>query len=263
MIDLERHGPWALVAGASEGIGEHFARQLAAAGFDLVLVARREPVLSELAASIRSDAGVEIRTVALDLTAADASERVADATADIEVGLLVYNAGADSGPVAFCDRSMEDVMRQLSLNVVTPTQLCHHFGELMRGRGRGGIVLLGSMAGVAGSALVATYAATKAYDQVLAEGLWKELQGDGVDVLCLVAGATATPAHARTGARVDEDHMDPADVAAAGLAVLGEGPTHTASPELAAGFDFLRSLPRAQAVDIMSEGTRGVFGLDG
>jgi short-subunit dehydrogenase len=264
MIDVRKHGPWAVIAGASEGIGEQFARQLAQVGINVVLISRRREVLDPLADSIRRESGVEVRVLPLDLTADDATAAVVTATRDIEVGLLIYNAGADVGPTAFHDRSLDQVMHFVKLNVVTPTQLCHHFGGLMRTRRRGGIILVGSMAGLGGSALIVTYAATKAYDHALAEGLWKELKEYDVDVLAVVAGATATPAHARTGATHGEGfpRMDPADVARTGLEWLGRGPIRAASDELQQGYDAMRALPTEQIIEFMSMGTRAIYGLD-
>lgn len=267
MTSPERYGPWAVVAGASEGIGEHAARQLAADGFSLVLVSRRAEVLGALRASILAavrPGSIAIRCVALDLAAPDAAPQLAGAVADVEVGLLFYNAGADTGPVAFCDRPLDDVLAMVRRNVDTPTALCHTFGRAMRARGRGGIVLVGSMAGVSGSALVATYSATKAYQQVLAEGLWRELRDDGVDVVAVIAGATATPAHARTGAVVSAQYppMAPEVVAANALAALAHGPVRGASDELDATFAALRGLPREQVIEMMSAGTRAIYGLD-
>jgi short-subunit dehydrogenase len=266
MIERGKHGPWAVIAGASEGIGEQFARQLAEIGIGVVLVSRRQEVLDELADSIRKERGgsVGVRAVALDLTDRDAAARLAAQTSDLEVGLLVYNAGADTGPVAFHDRTLDEVMHFVNLNVVTPTQLCHHYGKLMRDRRRGGIILVGSMAGLSGSALIATYAATKAYDHALAEGLWRELAEHNVDVMTLVAGATATPAHERTGATFGEDfpRMDPADVARTGIEWLGRGPLRAASDELQQAFDAMRALPIEQVIEFMSMGTRAIYGLD-
>jgi uncharacterized protein len=258
-----KYGPWAVIAGASEGIGEQFARQLAAQGINLVLVARRQPLLDELAASISAATGVQCRAAALDLTAADSVERLAAATDDLEVGLLVYNAGADTMAVKFLDRSVADVLHLVHLNVTTPTLLCHHFGAAMRSRGRGGIVLLGSMAGLAGTGWVATYAATKAYDQMLAEGLWRELRPHGVDVQVVIAGATATPAHERSGAKVTAEYppMDPADVAREALAALGSGPVHVAGTANRQTFDAIRGLPRVDLIEAMTHGTQLLYGV--
>jgi short-subunit dehydrogenase len=260
----DRYGPWAIVAGASEGIGEHVARQLAAAGVAPVLVSRREALLDALAASIRADTGVAARVVALDLTAPDAADRLAAATADLDVGLLVYNAGADTMARKYLDRTLEEVQHLLALNVATPAALCHAIGRRLRERGRGGIALIGSMAGLAGTGWVATYAATKAFDQVLAEGLWRELRGDGVDVVAVLAGATATPAHERSGARVTEEFppMDPADVAAEVLGALGNGPVWVVGDANRAMFDALRAAPRVDLIEAMTHGTQLLYGVE-
>ncbi len=262
MLQPDRHGPWAVIAGASEGIGAAFAHQLAAAGIGVVLVSRRQAVLDELAGAVRAATpGAGVRVVPVDLTADDAAARLADATADLEVGLVVYNAGADTMAVKFLDRTIDQVMHLVKLNVVTVTGLCHHYGGLMRDRGRGGIILLGSMSGLAGTGWVAGYSATKAYDQILAEGLWRELKGNGVDVMALVAGATDTPAHARMGAAVTEEYppMDPEDVAREGLAALGDGPVHVAGAANRAAFAALSPVPRAEVIQMMTHGTQLLF----
>lgn len=262
MLQPERHGPWAVIAGASEGIGAAFAHQLAAADIGVVLVSRRRAVLDELADAVRATTpGAAVRVVPVDLTADDAVAQLAAATADLEVGLVVYNAGADTMAVKFLDRTLDQVMHLVKLNVVTVTALCHHFAGLMRARGRGGIILLGSMSGLAGTGWVAGYAASKAYDQILAEGLWRELRGDGVDVMALVAGATDTPAHARMGAAVTEEFppMDPVDVAREGLAALGDGPVHVAGAANRAVFAALLPVPRPKVIEMMTHGTQRLF----
>ena len=261
MIAPEKYGPWAMVLGASEGIGEAFVRQIAAAGVNVVLVSRRQSVLDALAASLPDT--VQHRTLAVDLTADDAVDQLIAATDDIEVGLVVYNAGADTMAVKFHDRSLDEVMHLVKLNVVTPTKLCHQIGAQMRARKRGGIILLGSMAGLAGTGWVATYSATKAYDQMLAEGLWRELKADGVDVMVLVAGATATPAHDRMGAKLTKEYppMDPADVAREGLAALGSGPLHVAGDANRANFARMSPAPRIDLINQMTHGTHLLFDL--
>jgi short-subunit dehydrogenase len=267
MTDPDRYGPWAVIAGASEGIGEHAARQLAADGFSLVLVSRRADVLDALRTSIlATDArpGVEIRTVALDLAADDAADRLLDDVAGLDVGLLFYNAGADDRGVPFLDRARDDVLGMVRRNVLTPTALCHSLGTRLRERGRGGIVVIGSMAGVAGSALVAAYSATKAYQRTLCEGLWAELHGTGVDVVGVLAAVTLTPALLRTSAvtAADPGTMEAADVARNALAALGHGPVVGASDEITALLEALGPVPRVQLIEMMSAGTRGVFGLE-
>jgi len=256
-----RYGPYALIAGASEGIGAAFARQIAERGVNLVLVARRAGPLDELAAEIRSSTGVDVRTATVDLTSTDVDERLADVADGVEVGMLVYNAGATHGASDFHDEPQHIVERLVRLNCVGPVVACHRFGAAMRDRGRGGIILIGSMAGLAGCARVATYAATKAFDQVLAEGLWRELTPRGVHVLALIAGATDTPALARSGAKVTTEYppMDPAEVAQEGLAHLTDGPTWFAGEGNQAGAAFFRTVERADAVAALSAGTDALY----
>lgn len=268
MTDVSRYGPWAVIAGASEGIGEHAARQLAAAGCSLVLVARRQPVLDALRDSILADdavPGVDVRTLVVDLSADDAADRIGAAVADLDVGLLFYNAGADVSATPFLDRDADDVLGMVRCNVVTSTALCHALGRRMRDRGRGGIVVISSGAAIAGGALIATYSATKSYQQVLCEGLWAELDGTGVDVVCVLAGHTATPALLRTSAMEADDPgvMASADVARNALAALGHGPTVGASDDLTAMLAGLSTVPRTALIEMMSAGTRATFGLDG
>src|SRR5262249_50256184 len=128
------------------------------------------------------------------LTHTDAIDTIVTATHDIDVGLLAYCAGADPNYETFLAQPVDDAVAMVQRNCVAPLQLCHHFGAAMAARGRGGIVLVGSGAGLVGGPNVATYAATKAFDMVLAESLWAELHDRGVDVLGLVLGVTDTPA---------------------------------------------------------------------
>lgn len=259
-----RYGPWALVAGGSEGIGRSFAHQIAERGVNVVLVARRAEPLEATARELRAAARVDVRTLALDLTADDAHARIRAATDDIGVGLLVYNAGATHGVALFHDAPVERALSLIALDCIGPVRLAHHFGARMRDRGRGGIILLSSVSGSAGSALTTAYAACKAFDTVLAEGLWAELHTRGVDVLGLVAGATRTPAMERSGALIGTDTlpgMDPDDVAREGLENLANGPTWIAGDANRQAFDMLRGLPRRAAVKALSAGARAVYGL--
>jgi short-subunit dehydrogenase len=259
-----RYGPWALVLGGSEGIGGSFAEQIAAAGVNLVLVARRPEPLDVTAAAVRAAHGVEVRTATVDLTADDMLDRLAAATEGLDVGLVVYNAGATHGVPRFLDGPVDDRLMLVRLNCVGPVRVAHHFGGRMAERGRGGMIFLTSMSAVTGAARTVTYSATKAFDMVLAEGLWAELAPAGVDVLALVAGATRTPAMASSGAHIGTEAfpgMDPDDVAREGLANLGNGPTWVAGEANRAGFDFLRTLPRADVVALMSQSVRTLYAL--
>ncbi len=220
----ERYGPWALVAGASAGLGESFARLLAARGVDLVLVARRQDPLDRLAAELHGAHGVAVRAVAADLARADLPELAARLAAELEIGLLVYNAAHSViGPVL--ERPLAEQLRVVDVNCRGPLVLSHVLGGAMAARRRGGIVLMTSLAGSQGNPWLASYAASKAFDLVLAEGLWAELGERGVDVVACRAGATRTPGWeaSRPKRRVPLSEAD--DVARRALEALGRGPS--------------------------------------
>jgi uncharacterized protein len=228
--DVSGYGPWAVIAGGSEGVGAEFARLLAEAGVNLVLIARKPEPLESTAQRCR-DAGVEVRTLALDLTTSDAIAHIASATSDVEVGLLIYNAGANTCSAEFLDAGLDQFQRVIDLNIGVMMALVAHFGAGMRDRRRGGILLVGSMAGYLGSARHSVYGGVKAFGRIFAESLWLELRDYDVDVLELVLGVTRTPAMARVGLNFEVPGLkvaDPADVAAEGLAHLPHGPVHVA-----------------------------------
>ena len=193
MKDLKSHyGPWALITGASSGIGEEFAHQLAAAGLDLILVARRQERLEALAEELGQAYGVATRTVRADLSSTTAVADIADATDDLEVGLLVSNAGSAGGVGSFLkgDDAIEADIVQL--NAIAPMRLAYHFGNRMRTRGRGGILFTSSTSAFQPTPYLANYAASKAYLLSLGEALNLELKDHSVDVTVLVPGATKT-----------------------------------------------------------------------
>lgn len=226
MTELKQYGPWAVIAGGSEGVGKALAHRLAAAGVNLVLLARSPGPLEATADAVRRH-GVEVETLAVDLLAPDALTRVRAVTDELEVGLLVYNAGANTYGHDFVTGDLERIRAVLDLNVTRQLELTHHFGSLMHDRGRGGLLLIGSLAGYVGVPELTVYAAAKAFARVFAEGLWLELEPQGVHVLHLVLGATRTPAMARAGLRFDLPglHVDePEEVADFALAHLAEGP---------------------------------------
>lgn len=242
-----RYGPWALVAGGSEGIGAAFARALADRGVDLILVARRAAPLARLAARLPT----RTVTVATDLAADEAVPAVARAASGREVGLVVANAAyAPTG--AFLSTDPRRSLRALTLNCRTPLLLAHHFLPAMVARGHGGLIIMSSLAGLQGSPGIVTYAATKAFGTVLAEGLWAELRGNGVDVLACVAGAVATPNLARAMPRRAPGTVPPDRVAAAALLALGRRP-RTVPGGLAriAAAVMSRLLPRSAAIRLI------------
>jgi uncharacterized protein len=266
-----RYGPWAVVAGASDGVGAAFARAFAARGVNVVLLARRQAVLDEVAASIRATTGVEARAVAVDLAHDGAMDRIVDATAGLEVGLVAYCAGADPNYEPFLANPVATALAMVRRNCAVPVRVCHHFAGPMVARGRGGVVLVGSGAGLVGAPNMVAYGASKAFDMVMGEALWAELHDQGVDVLSLVLGVTDTPALrrllARRGvlARADDDSPIPGaasaeEVAEQAVANLANGPTWFVGDLFRDGSQQLGAMPRNDAVRLMIEMGGGVMG---
>jgi len=225
---FERYGPWALIAGASEGTGRAFARKLAKNGLPSVLVARREAPLLALRDEILAETGIACEIAPVDLAAADAREKIAEAVGVREIGLFISNAGADTNGAKFLDRDIAAWEALVSLNVTTMMRLCHHFAAPMQARGKGGILLVNSGACYGGIRGLAAYTASKAFMLAFAESLWGELQPSGVDLLTLVMGQTDTPAYRKLLAELNlplpTNWANPDDVAALGLERLPFGP---------------------------------------
>jgi short-subunit dehydrogenase len=255
-----KYGPWALVAGASEGLGAAFAEELAARRLNLVLVARRASALDELAASLRAKHGVDVRTAAIDLGDPGVLEKTKAATDGLEVGLVVYNA-AHSVVGKFFDLPLETKLQMIDVNCRAPLMFADHFGRAMAARRRGGILLMSSLAGFQGTAMVTTYAATKAFDTVLGEGLWDELRAVGVDVVPFCAGATTTPNFLRTEPRKGAAPlMTPEDTAREAIASLGGGPRAIAGrANRVALFVMERFMARKNRVEMMGRATRKMY----
>lgn len=167
----------------------------------------------------------------LDLLDADATARIVEATTDIDVGLLIYNAGASTCNDPFLDADLDEWRKIIDLNMTRMLELTQHFGRRMVARSRGGIILVGSLSGYMGAVRHAVYSGVKAFSRMFAESLWLELRDQGVDVLELVLGVTRTPAMERVGLKFDTPGFivnDPAEVAQEGLDRLGDGPVHVA-----------------------------------
>ena len=186
-----RFGPWALVTGASSGIGEAFARRLAELGMNLVLIARREDRLRKLAEDLQSEHSVRTRVVPVDLSQDDFLPLIEQATNDLQIGPLVNNAGfANTGK--FLDNDLGSELALLHVNSRAPLILAHHFGRSMQEWGRGGMIFVSSTVAFAGIPSWSTYAASKAQELVFAEGLAEELRKDGIAVLAVCPGPTQT-----------------------------------------------------------------------
>ena len=253
MVTKERHGPWALIVGGSEGIAAALAEKLAARGISLVLVARNSEALAATADSARR-AGVEVRTLSLDVSRDDTLERLRQVTDDVEIGLLIHNVGGGGGFGPFLDRTLEDNMRSVVVNCVNLVKLVHHYGQVLKARGSGGIILFGSMAGNVGGANVATYSAAKAFVQMFCESLWAELETKGIDVINIVIGSADTPARRRSGARDNPMFpvARPEDVAEQALREIGNGPVQVPAGSEAA-FARFNTADRREAVQTIRQ----------
>ena len=217
-LSVDRYGPWAVVTGATGGIGRALATQLAQAGFDIVLVARRGAALDALAAELTVRHSIRTRIVAVDLATPAGCATVREQTADLDVGLLVANAGyGTSGPLHAADPEVERDL--LAVNTRAVLDLTQHYAARLVARGRGGIILVSSIVALQGVAGTANYAASKAYVHTLGEGLHQELRPHGVDLLITAPGPVASGFGARAG--LNQTGITPDEVAHATLTALG------------------------------------------
>jgi uncharacterized protein len=259
----ERYGPWALVAGASEGIGAAFARALAGYGVNLVLVARRPEPLAALAATLE----VSTVEVSADLSTKDGLAAV-DAAVDAavpgrEVGLLVCNAAyAPMG--GFLDQPESGLETVLDVNCRAPVLLARRYLPGMVARGRGGLIVMSSVAGLQGLPKLSMYAATKSFGAVLAEGLWAELRGTGVDVVACLAGAVLTPGYQQSMARPAPGAKSPEAVVAAALRALPHGPRTVPGGLMKFSAALMtRMMPRRAAIRVIGRSASGLAAQPG
>jgi len=191
MKSLCGYGGWALVTGASAGIGVEFVRQIAREGVDCVLVARREDRLKELANEVEDQYGVSTRCLAVDLANDTAADEIAAACDDVEIGILVNNAGfGDAG--TFHTRDPEKLKGMVNVNCLAPTLLTRAFLPALLDRGAGAVIVVSSVFGIIPAPFETTYGATKQFDLAFGEGLWAELRGTGVDCITVCPSITAT-----------------------------------------------------------------------
>jgi short-subunit dehydrogenase len=262
-----RYGPWALVAGGSEGIGEAFADELCSRGVNVILVARREDRLEMLAHRLRSTHGAMVRTIKADLSAAAGVAEVLAGVADLDIGLVIFNA-AFSSIQPFLDAPLVTLERVVQTNALATVRMVHGIGERLRSRGRGGIILVSSLSAFHGSPMIATYAASKAFGVVLGESLWAELRPHGVDVLVACAGATSTPnfeaSRPDRGRLFGPSVMAADSVARAALSALGKRPVAIIGAANRFSHAVLdRLLPRRLCVLIMHRAMNRLYGESG
>lgn len=261
MNNVEKYGRWALITGASEGIGKGFARQCAQQGFSLVMIARREELLESAAKEIRDEYGVETKSLSLDLTAPGCDETIKEFCKHLEIGLLINNA-AFRMPSEFLKLSADNIGRQIYINIHVTAMLSHHFGALMKERGRGAIINVSSKTGEVAMPYFAMYSAAKAFISTLSEAIWFELKDHGVDVLALKPCQTATEGYLRRNPNTwgDEGVQTIEDCVSEAFGALGKHagwlPWEPSRGDVVA----LRSMPLEDAITRNVEGMKQVFG---
>jgi short-subunit dehydrogenase len=251
-----KYGPWAIVAGASEGLGAAFAEELAKYGLNLILIARRLDKLETLASTLQSQYNIEIVFHSIDLADFDQTKHFISQL-KTNIGLLVYNAAY--APISYFENiSEEDLKRIVDVNIKTPLLLTKFVSKQMIEKRKGGIVLMSSLAGNQGSPKIATYAASKAFNAIFAEGIWNELKKHNVDVIASCAGAISTPGYKNAQNTKDAPGTLSANsVAEKTLNALGKGPTIIPGfTNKVARFFMTRIFSRKFAISIMEKNTR-------
>lgn len=228
-IDKTKFGPWAIVTGASSGIGEEFARQLAASGLNLVLVARRLPLLEALGQQLVDQHGIQVHTVGADLSEFGFLDKIEAVARDLDIGMVVSNAGSGH-PGAFLSHDPELLHRVVRLNVDAHLTLVHHYGRRLAARGRGGVLMVSAMGASGGLPYMSNDAATKAYTISLAQGLNIEFRKLGLHMSVLLPGPTETAIIDEFGfdrAKMPMKPMSVQQCVAEGLAAFNANrPTH-------------------------------------
>lgn len=253
----DRYGPWAAIAGGSEGLGLAFARELTGRGVNVLVSSHDQASLDTAVEELAGDA--EVVPVLGDLRTSDGVDALLAACEGREVGLLVANAAvAPRG--AFLDTDPQQLVDAVRVNVEAPVRLARALGPAMRERGRGGIVLVSSLSSLNGTAVFSTYAGTKAFLRVQAEGLWDELRRDGVDVIATVPGTMDTPGFRSSQARGGPRPVSPERVARATLLRMDDGPVlfPVARDRLSALF-LTRIMGRRQAIRVTGRTTRRMY----
>ncbi|MFT5891615.1 MAG: short-subunit dehydrogenase [Dokdonia sp.] len=187
----EKYGPWSLITGASSGIGKEYAAHIASQGVDIVLVARSEEKLEVIEKELTSTYQVKVKVIVADLTSEADIDSVINETSDLEIGLLVNNAGREDSN-HFLQIAAKEHLQTIELNIKAPLLLTHHFGAKMVERKKGGIINMSSIVAFHGVPYIANYAATKAYNLIFSEGIAAEFKKHHVDILTVTPGFTKT-----------------------------------------------------------------------
>lgn len=258
--DSAKYGRWALITGASEGIGKGFAIACAQRGFALIMIARRKALLESSAQELRDSYGVEVKTLSLDLTAPESIETITTFCKGLEVGMLINNA-AYSFPAEFLSMKKSQLMKQIQINMQVVTLLSHHFGELMKQRQRGAIINVSSKTGEVPMPYFAMYSATKAFISTLSEALWFELKEHGVDVLALKPCQTATEGYLAKNPNAWGDGIQSVeDCVNQAFFALGQYAGWLPWESSRADVAELRAMPLEEAIARNGAGMKQVFG---
>jgi short-subunit dehydrogenase len=257
----ERYGTWALIAGASEGLGAAFAHALAKHKVNLVLAARRKEPLEALAAEVRSACGTEVRCFEGDLASVPFLEKLQAECGSLDLGVVVCNA-AQSPIGDFVTRDPDDLARVVDVNVRAPMLLLRGLLPAMVARKRGAVILMSSMTGHLGTPRIASYAASKAFLCVLAEGLWYELKDDGIDVIACSCGAVRTPGYATAAGKEAPGTLNADRVVKRAMWGLGTGPVVIPGyiNKIATQI-MVRLLPKRTAISILASSTKTLAGV--
>lgn len=251
-----KYGEWAIVTGATSGIGKEIATQLAAAGLNLVLTGRRAELLYRIAMNLQETHQIKTIAEAGDLSVRSEVESLLEKTATHNIGLAVLNAGFGmSGELV--DSNLDTNLNMLDVNCRAVFIMTHHFARQFKAQQRGGIILLSSMLGFQGTANTVHYAATKAYVQSMGEGLAVELKPHGVDVLCAAPGPVGTGFAERADMKMDNP-MTPTTVAIPILKALGRKSTVLPGRLTKVLTYSLSTLPRSRRVRVLSKVMEGM-----
>jgi len=256
-----KYGPWALITGASRGLGAEFARQLAAKGLNLVLAARSEEQLRKSAQALERKYNITAKIITIDLSREDILETIKKTTDSLEIGLLINNAGLSTiGP--FLNMSEDYLLNQFHTNARAALILTRHFGEKMVANGRGGVIFLSSGSALHGSPFCANYSGTKAYNLMLAESLWAEWKSLGVDALGFITGLTRTP-----GMEANKPKPNlfvpigrSEKVVSQALNTLGKKPSAADGIRNRLGYKIFNLAPRSFSIGILGKSMNAMFG---
>jgi len=258
-----KYGDLALIAGGSEGIGAAYSNYLASEGLDLILVARNLKKLETLSKEIKAQYQVNISCISYDLAKPDATKQLQKSLGDRHIAIMVYNAALSYiGP--FEENSIEHHQQIAQTNMLTPMEMLQAFGSPMLKKGKGACIIMASLAGFQGSGLLSVYAATKAFDMVLAESLWYEWKGRGVDVIACCAGATSSPnfiqSNPEKSSVLAPRIQTPDEVVVECFQKLGSTPSFICGRgNKWASFIMQRLMPRKMAIKIMGDTTRKLY----